>query len=141
MTWSIPVLPVGFTNWSRIALSDSGEPVNSPVLIPPSFVMVAARASAAAFHASAVVSASAQAHAASGFLAPAGMTKAEPDATENGLPSLSLNGTAPSWILLRYGDRTFGYHCAFTCAPTWSFTNWLFSPNVSNASVKLLTLA
>src|SRR5690242_7664947 len=141
MTWSNPAFPVGTTYWLRIAWSASGDPVNRPVLSPPSFWSVALRASAAAFQASRVVSSSAHAHAAAGFLAPWGTTNAWPDVTENGLPSLSLNGTAPSWTLSRYGDSTFGYHWASTCAPTWSVTNWLASPNVSNASVKLLTFA
>ena len=36
--------PVGATNSSRTAWSASGEPVNSPVLIPPSVAIVSARA-------------------------------------------------------------------------------------------------
>src|SRR5690349_16129451 len=102
---------------------------------------VAARAVAAASQEASSVSANAHLQPALGFLALVGIANDVPVATVIGLPSLSLNGTAPSWILSLYGESTFGYHCASTSAPTWPCTNWFFSPNTSNESVKLFTLA
>src|SRR5438105_2949805 len=118
-----------------------GEPVNSPVLMPLFFASVCTRAFSAAIQFASSVSRIIQAQAASGCLALAGMTNAEPPVTLTGLPLLSLNGTAWMSILSLYGERTFGYHCALTWAPTWSFTYWLFLPKVSNRSLKLLILA
>ena len=47
------------------------------------------------------------------------MTNDVPLATANGSPSAFLNGTAWMSISSTYGERTFGYHCALTCDPTW----------------------
>src|SRR3954471_14526276 len=143
MTWSKPALPVGTTYFSRIAWSADGEPVKRPVFMrlgSGSFLIVSARASAAAIHASSEVRLSAQAQAAAGVFAPLGTTKAVPLATVNGLPSLSLNGTALMVMLDCVAARTFGYHCALISDATWSFTYWFSAPNMSNVSMKLFTL-
>src|SRR3954451_4310970 len=117
MALSKPALPDGLMYLSRSVLSASGEPVKSPVLIAPGvFSRVLARAAPAASHAGWLVSWSAQAHAASLFLAPAGMTNDVPDATANGLPSASLNGTAPMSTLSTNGVSTLTYHWALTSA-------------------------
>src|SRR5690349_10832861 len=141
MTWSKPLLPLGLTYLSRSALSAAGEPVNRPVLMDFFWATVWARAAPAASQAPSSVSASAHLQPALGFFALAGITNDVPVATVTGWPSLPLNGTAPSLIWLWYGDRTFGYHCASTSDPTWFLTNWFFSPNTSNESVKLLYFA
>src|SRR3954453_8964536 len=122
---------------ARMAVSAAGEPVNRPVLIEFFCLIVSARVSAAAFQAPSSVSASAHLHAALGFLALAGITNDVPPAWVTGLPSLPLKATAPSLILSLNGESTLGYHCASTSAPTWLLTNWFFSPNTSNESVKL----
>src|SRR4051812_45239944 len=141
MTWSKPELPLGLTYLSRSVLSAAGEPVNRPVLMDCFCCTVCARAAPAASQAASSVKASAHLQPALGFFALDGITNEVPVATVTGLPSLPLNGTAASLILLWYGDSTFGYHCASTSEATWFFTNWLLSPNTSNASVKLLYLA
>src|SRR4051794_12556434 len=144
MTWSKSALPTLFTYLSRLSLSAVGDPVKRPVLIPPddaSAATVLARASPAASQAGSDVRARAHAHAADGFLAPLGITKDEPLATVNGLPSLSLNGTALIVMFACEGRSTFGYHCWLICAATWSLTYWFSLPKVSNVSMKLFTLA
>src|SRR3954454_15136258 len=100
MASSKPALPLDLTNLSRISLSADGEPVNRPVLMAPGVpASLFARADPAADQASSATSAVIQAHAASGFLAPAGMTNEVPPATVKGLPSLSLKGTAEMFRL------------------------------------------